>query len=189
MIAIRVRWLVAIVVVCALVTWPLLRHSYSSLPPLPWTVVPTLALLAIAEVAVGRTLRARITGLDTTRKNGRAPYWPEFHPTAGPDSHPTAGPQLRPAASARRPRRLDPAAMVRTLALAKASAYAAAVVAGIAAGFLIYLVSSVARSQPHGDLIAALAIFVAAVLLMMAAVYLERSCRLPDDSVEGMRTA
>jgi hypothetical protein len=180
MIAIRVRWLVAIVVVCALVTWPLLRHSYSSLPPLPWTVVPTLALLAIAEVVAGRTLRARIIGLDATRKNGAGLYRPEFHPTAGPEFHRTA---------AQRPRRLDPAAMVRTLALAKASAYAAAVVAGVAAGFLIYLVSSMARSQPHGDLIAALAIFVAAVLLMMAAVYLERSCRLPDDSADGMRTA
>jgi hypothetical protein len=181
MIAIRVRWLVAIVVVCALVTWPLLRHSYSSLPPLPWTVVPTLALLAIAEAVAGRTLRARITGLDATRKNGAGRYRPDFHPTAGPE--------FGPAASARRPRRLDPAAMVRTLALAKASAYAAAVVAGVAAGFLIYLVSSVARSQPHSDLIAALAIFVAAVLLIMAAVYLERSCRLPDDSADGMRTA
>ena len=162
------RWLVGIAVVCALVTWPLLRHSYSSLPPLPWTLVPTLGLLAIAEAAAGRTLRARISGQDAVGRNGTEPHRPQFRP-----------------ADARRSKRLDPEAMVRTLALARASAYAAAVVAGAAAGFLIYLASTLTRSTPHSDLFAALGIFVAAVLLTMAAVYLERSCRLPDGPADG----
>jgi Protein of unknown function (DUF3180) len=159
----RIRWLIAIVVVCALATWPLVRHSYSTLPPLPWTLVPTLALLAIAEAVAGRTLRARIAGREAARNNG-------------------AG-----SGAARRVKRLDPAAMVRTLALAKASAYAAAVVAGVAGGFLIYLAGSLPRPAPRGDLGAAIGIFVAAVLLIVAAIYLERSCRLPDDSNDGLR--
>jgi hypothetical protein len=163
-----VRWLVGIAVVVALVTWPLLRHSYASLPPLPWTLVPTLVLLAIAEAVAGRTLRARISGRDTVGRNGAEPYQPGYSPAAE-----------------RRPKRLDPEAMVRTLALARASAYAAAVVAGVAAGFLVYLASTLTRSMPHSDLFAALGIFVAAVLLDMAAVYLERSCRLPDGPADG----
>ena len=167
-----VRWLTGIAVVCALVTWPLLRHAYTTLPPLPWTLVPTLVLLAIAEAVAGRTLRARIAGRDAARRNGTEPYSPDFRPAAR---------------DTRGIKRLDPAAMVRTLALAKASAYAASVVAGVAAGFLLYLVSTLTRSVPHGDLFAAIGIFVAAVLVVVAAIYLERSCRLPDGPADGMR--
>jgi hypothetical protein len=157
----RVRPLLGVAVVCALVTWPLVRHSYSSLPPLPWTLVPTLALLAIAEAVAGRTLRARIAGRDAASGNGTV-------------------------SAARRARRLDPAAMVRTLALAKATAYAAAVVAGVATGFLIYLLGTLGRPGPRGDLFASISILVAAILLTMAAIYLERSCRIPDDSAGGI---
>ncbi|HEY1917124.1 MAG TPA: DUF3180 domain-containing protein [Streptosporangiaceae bacterium] len=163
-----IRWLAGTAVVVALLTWPLLRHSYATLPPLPWTLVPTLALLAIAEAVAGRTLRARISGREAGGRNSAEPYRPDFG-----------------SAAARRAKRLDPEAMVRTLALARASAYAAAVVAGVAAGFLIYLASTLTRSMPHTDLFAALGIFVAAVLLTMAAVYLERSCRLPDGPADG----
>jgi hypothetical protein len=157
----RVSLLTGLAVLCALVTWPLLRNSYSSLPPLPWTLVPTLVLLAIAEAVAGRTLRARISGREAARKNGNV-------------------------TDLRRTRRLDPAAMVRTLALAKASAYAAAIVAGVAAGFLIYLISELNRTQPHPDLFAAVGIFASAVLLVVAAIYLERSCRLPDGPADGV---
>jgi hypothetical protein len=161
----RVSLLTGLAVLCALVTWPLLRHSYTSLPPLPWTLVPTLVLLAIAEAVAGRTLRARISGREAARKNGSA-----------------ANGNVT---DLRRTRRLDPAAMVRTVALAKASAYAAAVVAGVAAGFLIYLISTLNRTVPHPDLFAAVGIFAAAVLLIVAAIYLERSCRLPDGPADG----
>ena len=40
----RVRGLVAVAVVCALLVWLLLVHLYNSLPPLPWTPALTLLL-------------------------------------------------------------------------------------------------------------------------------------------------
>jgi hypothetical protein len=58
----RVRTLVIIAVVCAIVAWLLLRQAYSSLPPLPWTGVPALLLLAVAEAWSGRSLRSRLRG-------------------------------------------------------------------------------------------------------------------------------
>ena len=45
----RVRTLVIIAVVAAAASWLLLRPIYSALPPLPWTGVPALLLLAAAE--------------------------------------------------------------------------------------------------------------------------------------------
>jgi hypothetical protein len=42
------------------VTWALLRAVYSQLPPLPWTAVPTLLLLALGEVVTGVHLRNKI---------------------------------------------------------------------------------------------------------------------------------
>ena len=60
----RVRTLVIIAAVCAIVAWLLLRQTYSSLPPLPWTGVPALLLLAVAEAWSGRSLRARLRGRD-----------------------------------------------------------------------------------------------------------------------------
>lgn len=47
---------------CAALAWLVIRVSYASFPPLPWTGVPALLLLAVAEVWSGRSLRARIHG-------------------------------------------------------------------------------------------------------------------------------
>ena len=58
----RVRTLVIIAVVAAAGSWLLLRPVYSVLPPLPWTGVPALLLLAAAEAWSGRSLRARLRG-------------------------------------------------------------------------------------------------------------------------------
>jgi len=58
----RVRTLVIIAVVAAAASWLLLRPTYSVLPPLPWTGVPALLLLAAAEAWSGRSLRARLRG-------------------------------------------------------------------------------------------------------------------------------
>ena len=51
--------------VCAVGMWLLLRQVYASLPPLPWSGVPALALLAIAEAITGRNVRARRAGRGT----------------------------------------------------------------------------------------------------------------------------
>jgi Protein of unknown function (DUF3180) len=54
--------LVAVAAACALVVWLIVRGTFTKLPPLPWTAVPALLILAIAEAFSGRNLRARIQG-------------------------------------------------------------------------------------------------------------------------------
>jgi Na+/melibiose symporter-like transporter len=52
---------------CAVLTWLLLRVVYNSLPPLPWTGIPALAFVAVAEAWTGRGLRRRILGRAGTK--------------------------------------------------------------------------------------------------------------------------
>jgi 4-amino-4-deoxy-L-arabinose transferase-like glycosyltransferase len=54
--------LAAVAAACALVVWLIVRVTFTVLPPLPWTAVPALLILAIAEGFSGRNLRARIQG-------------------------------------------------------------------------------------------------------------------------------
>jgi Protein of unknown function (DUF3180) len=69
----------------------------------------------------------------------------------------------------------------RMVALAKASSVAAAIIAGLTAGFDFYLAGSLSASTPREDALTAVITFVAAVLLACAALYLENSCRVPED--------
>jgi Protein of unknown function (DUF3180) len=80
-------------------------------------------------------------------------------------------------------RGLKPAAPLfvsRMVALAKASSLAAAAIAGLAAGFVIYLSGSLSAAVPRQDAVTAAVTFAAAVLLACAALYLEYCCRVPD---------
>ena len=158
MTATRTRWLVALGVGTALLTWLVLRQVYTDLAPLPWTPVPTLLLLGVVEAWAGRGIRARLAGRDRAGQNGNRP--------------------------AVRTRPLSPIAIARTAALAKASAHAGAVVAGLGAGFAIYLAGSLSKSVPRSDLFPALGTFAGAMVLIAGALYLERSCRVPKDPDE-----
>ena len=149
----RISTLVIIAVVCAAAGWVLLRAVYAKLPPLPWTGVPALLIAAAAEAWTGRDLRARIAGSRRGRGQG-------------------AGRGLKPPA---------PLFVSRMVALAKASAVAAAIIAGFAAGFDFYLAGSLTASVPREDALTAVITFAAAVLLGCAALYLENSCRVPED--------
>jgi hypothetical protein len=139
----RVSTLVLITVICAAVTWLVLRSVYQNLPPLPWTGVPALLVAALAEAWTGRDLRARIAGR----------------------------PGLKPAA---------PLFVSRMVALAKASSLAAAIIAGITAGFDVYLSGSLSAAVPRQDALTAVLTFAAAVLLACAALFLEYCCRVPE---------
>ena len=80
-------------------------------------------------------------------------------------------------------RRLKPVAPLfvsRMVALAKASAVAGAAIAGLAAGFVIYLSGSLNAPVPRQDAFTAAVTMAAAVLLACAALYLEYCCRVPD---------
>ena len=142
-------WSLAVVgAVCAAGSWLLLRVVYSDLPPLPWTGVPALLLLAIAEGWSGRNLRARIRG-----RSGSKP--------------------------------ILPIAVARMAALAKASSLAAALIGGLTAGFLIYVSGSLDKATPRSDAFVAASTVAAAVLLAIAALYLERGCRVRSDDLDG----
>ena len=156
----RISTLVIIAVVCAAAGWVLLRSVYAKLPPLPWTGVPALLIAAVAEAWTGRDLRARIAG-SSRRGSGQGARG------SGPGAR-----DLKPPA---------PLFVSRMVALAKASAVAAAIIAGFAAGFDFYLAGSLTASVPREDALTAVITFVAAVMLGCAALYLENSCRVPED--------
>jgi Protein of unknown function (DUF3180) len=59
--------LAGIFAICAIVAWLAVRATYTGLPLLPITAVPALAALALAEAAIGRNVRSRLTG----RKTGK----------------------------------------------------------------------------------------------------------------------
>jgi Protein of unknown function (DUF3180) len=80
-------------------------------------------------------------------------------------------------------RGLKPAAPLfvsRMVALAKASSVAAAVIAGLSAGFVVYLAGSLNAAIPKQDALTAAVTFAAAVVLACAALYLEYCCRVPN---------
>jgi hypothetical protein len=149
--------LVAVAVICAAGAWLTVRRTFGGLPPLPWTAVPAMLLLAIGEALAGRNLKARIAG----RTAGRA---------------------------------IEPIAVARMAALAKASSVAAAALGGLAAGFFGYVAGQLAKDVPRADAFAAAATVLAAAILVAAALYLERCCRSPHppedrDTPSGDRQA
>ena len=139
----RPATLAVVAVVCAAIAWLLLRSIYTRLPPLPWSAVPALLVTALAEVAIGRDLRARIAG-----RRGLKPVAPLF--------------------------------VSRMVALAKATSLAAAVISGLALGFVGYLSGSLGAAVPRQDAVTAAVTLAAAVLLACAALYLENCCRVPN---------
>lgn len=135
--------LAAVAVVCALLTWLVVRKTFAALPPLPWTALPAMLLVAIGEVMAGRNIKAKISG---RRRSGKP---------------------------------LQPIAVARMVALAKASSAAAAVLGGLAAGFFCYVAGQLEKDVPRADAIASGVTVAGAVVLAAAALYLERCCRAP----------
>ncbi|GAA4132066.1 DUF3180 domain-containing protein [Actinomadura keratinilytica] len=138
----RPTFLLALVVVIGLITWAVLETAYVSLPPLPWTAVPTLLLLALGEAFTGVNVLRRIR-----RRPGTKP--------------------------------VEPLVVARMAVLGKASAHAAAVLAGVFAGFAAALSGSLDKQTPREDFIVSTATFVAAAILVGAAYFLEYACRVP----------
>ena len=75
-----------------------------------------------------------------------------------------------------------PLFVARLVVLAKASAYAAAVVAGVSLGFVIFLLNLLEASTPRADMLTAGVTSGSALALLAAALYLENCCRIPEDS-------
>ncbi|MFG1998703.1 DUF3180 domain-containing protein [Spirillospora sp. NPDC048911] len=140
----RVPFLAGLVVIITLITWAVLRTAYVSLPPLPWTAVPTLLLLALGEA---------VTGVNTLRRIRRKP-------------------NTKP---------VEPLVVARMAALGKATALAAAVLAGVFAGFALSLTNALDKPTPRHDFFVSGGTFLAAVVLVGAAFFLEYACRVPKD--------
>jgi Protein of unknown function (DUF3180) len=75
---------------------------------------------------------------------------------------------------------IQPMAVPRVVALAKASSAAGAAIGGLALGFLIYTIPSIAKPVPGHDALASGVTLLAAIGLVLAALYLERACRAPE---------
>ncbi len=171
----RVSTLVVLTAVCAVLGWLLLRALYAKLPPLPWTGVPALLIAALAEAWTGRDLKARIMG---RRGSGQGMGRGSGQGT-GRGSGQGAGRGGQGTDRGLKP--VAPLFVTRMVALAKATSLAAAIIAGFAAGFDIYLSGSLSASVPRQDALTAVITFAAAVVLACAALYLENCCRVPED--------
>ncbi|HET7015560.1 MAG TPA: DUF3180 family protein [Streptosporangiaceae bacterium] len=149
--------LVVVAVCCAVLAWLAATIGFANFPPLPWTAVPALLLLAFGEVLFARNLRVRLRGGQGGRPPGQTPRG--------------GGVGVKP---------VDPLAVPRVVALAKSSSIAAAAFGGLAAGFGIYALASLDKPVPRHDALVSAVTAVAAIALIAAALYLERVCRSPD---------
>jgi hypothetical protein len=166
--AVNRRDLAVLVVGLALATWLLVRAAYGDLPPLRWWLPAPLALLAVAEAGVARTLRTRLHDLRAARAVGR-------------------GQNADGAPRPERVRPVEPMLVARLAVLAQASAYVGAVLLGVWLGVLAHVGPSVGRLQAAGnDAVTAVLGVVVSAALVAAALWLETVCRVPpDDEGEG----
>ncbi|MDL9938602.1 DUF3180 domain-containing protein [Gordonia sp. ABSL1-1] len=67
----RVRDLLAVAVVVALLAWILVRYNYSSLPPMPLLAGIVLYVLAALEVVIAFVVRNRVAARDVGRARGQ----------------------------------------------------------------------------------------------------------------------
>jgi Protein of unknown function (DUF3180) len=74
-----------------------------------------------------------------------------------------------------------PLFVARMVALAKASSQAAALLAGVSAGFVGYLSGMLNATTPRNDMITAGVSFGSSLVLLAAALYLEYCCRVPKN--------
>jgi hypothetical protein len=122
-------------------SWLVVRESYSSLPALPIVGPVTLVVLSVFELMYAFSVRARL------RDPGNRPIEPLF--------------------------------IAKLAVLAKASSHAAAIVAGLYGGFLVYTLSNLGKGRINADSRASGLSVVASLALIGAALFLEYSCRVP----------
>ena len=137
------------------------------------TLVLVAVLAAVAAWAVLRAVYASLppltwTGVPALLIAAAAEAW--------------AGRDLRARIQGGRGTRPAPPLFVaRIAALAKASSQTAALLAGVCAGFVIYLSGMTSASTPRADLVDASLSFGACLVLLAAALFLEYCCRIPGN--------
>ena len=143
-------------------------------PTRPWTLLIVGVICAAIAWAVLKGIYAYLPPLSWTGV-------PALLIAAGIEAW--AGRDLKARISGRQGYKPAPPLFVaRLVVLAKASAYAAAVVAGVSLGFVIYLIRLLQAATPRTDMITAGVTFGSSLVLLAAALYLENCCRIPKDS-------
>ncbi|NRQ36107.1 DUF3180 domain-containing protein [Nonomuraea sp. NN258] len=82
---------------------------------------------------------------------------------------------------------VEPLAVARLVALAKASAYAGAAFAGVFAGFGFHTAQLLSKETPRAEFFVAMGSFVSCLVLIVAALLLEQACRIPKDPEDQER--
>ncbi len=135
-----------------------------------------LLILVIAAAVTWALLNAVYTSLPPLTWTGV----PALLIAAGVEAW--AGRDLRARIQGKRGARPAPPLFVaRIVALAKASSQTAALLAGICAGFMIYLSGMTNAPTPRADLVDASLSFGACLVLLAAALFLEYCCRVPGN--------
>jgi hypothetical protein len=148
-------------------------------PTRPWTLLVLAAVCALVVWLIARTSFSSLPTVPWTAA-------PAMLLLAAAEA--VSGRNLRARIRGRRDGKpLAPIAVVRMAALAKASSVGGAVFGGLAAGFFIYTLGMLSLTVPRNDAINTGTTVVAAVLLIVAALYLERSCRAPSRNGDDSR--
>ena len=147
------RWrdIAVICLVAAVAGYLLVRLSYSRIPPLPRLAGLLAALVGIGEAVAGVGLRRRIRPREQTAEP-----------------------------PARRP--VEPLTAARAVMVAKATALAGAALAGLWLGLLGYVLPSWSDfAAAQADSITGFIGLAGAVIMIVGALFLERSCVVPQD--------
>ena len=148
--------IVGIVVVFAVLLYVVAQTSYGSFPALPLYAPVTLVLLAVTELGMAKVVADRLAH----RRDDRG----------------------RP-----RGRPLHPMQVARAAVLAKASSTTGAILLGAYGGLLAWTLPRRAElAVAERDALAAGLSAAAALVLVVAALVLERACRTPDGPRDGL---
>ncbi|MFC4533728.1 DUF3180 domain-containing protein [Sphaerisporangium dianthi] len=82
---------------------------------------------------------------------------------------------------------VEPLAVARLAALAQATAYVGAALAGVFAGFVVHVLQLLDQDTPRRDFFLAGGSLVACVILICAALYLEHCCKVPRKPGDDVR--
>ena len=145
----RLSVLAALAVACAAVAYALADAAYGSLPAVPTGAPVPLAVVAAVEAVLAKVVRDRVQ--HRTGRDGRPPGRP-----------------------------LHPVQVARAAALAKASSPAGALLLGLYGGLFVWAALAADALAAAADEVVVLGLTaLASLALVVAALLLERACRVP----------